>query len=306
MVIAALTFLAVFALIASAGLLFVRDKSKQQAANPMIAQVAVGKEAGFMGSIHQATASISGVVGRFESVIPKSEKEVSILRQRLIRAGYREDSAVRVFYGGKFVLMLLTLTLVLVTKVASFNYFFVIFAALAFGFIAPDFWLSRKITSRQRRIRLGLPDVLDLFVVCVEAGLSLDQAVVRTANELEKSTPDLSDELKIVALEQRAGCPRDEAWNHLAERTDVDQIRHLVTMLIQSEKFGTSVAKVLRVHSENHRTKRIQQIEEQAAKTTVKILFPLVFCIFPSLFLVVLGPALILMFEQLGNGSVAH
>ncbi len=306
MVIAIVTFFAVFLLIGSGGLFLVRDKSKPQPVNTMISQVMVGREPGLRGSIQQATASISGAVGRLEGVIPKSEKEVSILRQRLIRAGYREDSAMKVFYGGKFVLMLLALTLVLVTKVASYNYFIIIFGALAFGFVAPDFWLSKKISKRQRKIRLGLPDVLDMLVVCVEAGLSLDQSVVRTATELEKSSPALSDELKIVALEQRAGCPRDEAWNHLAERTDVDQIRHLVTMLVQSEKFGTSIAKVLRVHSENHRAKRIQQVEEQAAKTTIKILFPLVFFIFPSLFLVVLGPAMILMFESFGTGFSAH
>jgi tight adherence protein C len=303
MLIAILTFVSVFVLIGSAGLLLMprRNAAKEQV-NAAFTQAGLGNETGLKSKVQQAGAQIGGVVGRFEGAIPKSQSEVSILRQRLIRAGFRNDSAVNIFYGAKFVLMILLVATVLITKVAAYNYFFVIFAALAGGFLAPDFWLGNRIKGRQKKIRRALPDVLDLLVVCVEAGLSLDHATLRTANELELSAPELSDEMKIVALEGRAGCPRADAWKHLAERTDVEQIRHLVTMLVQSEKFGTSIAKTLRIHSETQRTKRVQQVEEMAAKMTIKILFPLVLFIFPSLFLVTLGPALILMFEQFQSG----
>jgi tight adherence protein C len=268
----------------------------------VISDPALAKEARLLSTIQGAGVSIGGMVGHFENVIPKSQAEVSILRQRLIRAGYRNDAAVSIFYGGKFLLMVVMVVLVFATRVVSYNYALVTIAALAFGFLAPDFWLGRRITSRQRKIRMGLPDVLDLLVVCVEAGLSLDQATARTAEELERAAPALCDELRIVVLEQRAGCPRADAWKHMAERTDLDVVRNLVSMLVQSEQFGTSIAKTLRVHSDTYRTKRVQQVEEMAAKTTIKILFPLVVFIFPSLFLVVLGPALIIMFESFQNG----
>jgi tight adherence protein C len=154
------------------------------------------------------------------------------------------------------------------------------------------------ISNRQAKVRKGLPDVLDMLVICVEAGLSLDQATARTAEELHHAQPVLSDELGVVALEQRAGSARADAWKHLADRTGVDVVRNLVSMLVQSEQFGTSVAKTLRVHSDTLRTKRVQEIEEKAAKLSVKLLFPLVFFIFPSLFVVVLGPAVIRMADS--------
>jgi tight adherence protein C len=193
----------------------------------------------------------------------------------------------------------LTLCLIAaVTGLASQNPMFVYIACLGLGFLAPDFWLGRQIKNRQAKIRRGLPDVLDMLVICVEAGLSLDQATARTAEELRQSQPILSDELGVVALEQRAGSARSEAWKHLADRTGLDIVRNLVSMLVQSEQFGTSIAKTLRVHSDTLRTKRVQEIEEKAAKLSVKLLFPLVLFIFPSLFVVVLGPAVILMADS--------
>jgi tight adherence protein C len=166
------------------------------------------------------------------------------------------------------------------------------------GFLAPDFWLGKQITKRQKRIDRGLPDVLDLLVICIEAGLSLDQATARTAQELSNAQPDLCDELNVVVLEQRAGRPRADAWRNLADRTGSDSLRNLVSMLVQSEQLGTSIAKTMRVHGDTLRTQRVQQIEEQAAKTSVKLVFPLVFFIFPALFLVVLGPAVLLMIDS--------
>ena len=169
---------------------------------------------------------------------------------------------------------------------------------LGVGFLAPDFWLGRKIKKRQKHITRGLPDVLDLLVICVEAGLSLDQATARTAEELYHAQPELCDELGVTVLEQRAGRPRTEAWRNLAERTGVASLKNMVSMLVQSEQLGTSIAKTLRVHAETLRTQRVQMIEEQAAKTSVKLVFPLVFFIFPALFLVVLGPAVLVMIDS--------
>jgi tight adherence protein C len=188
--------------------------------------------------------------------------------------------------------------LALVTGLGSWNPFVVYIMAAALGFLAPDFWLDRRIKTRQGKIRRGLPDVLDLLIICIEAGLSLDQATARTAVELKVAQPELCDELSIVVLEQRAGRPRGEAWKNLAERTDVDAIRNLTTMLVQAEQFGTSIAKTLRVHGDTLRTQRVQAVEEAAAKTTIKLLFPLVFFIFPTLFIVALGPAVIQIMEN--------
>jgi tight adherence protein C len=147
------------------------------------------------------------------------------------------------------------------------------------------------------KLTLGLPEALDLMVICVEAGLSVDKATMRTAEELRISQPAIADELSLVYLEQRAGRPRAEAWKNLGERTDVDTIRALASILIQADKFGTSVGKTLRTHSEMLRTRRRQDAEEKAAKTTVKLTFPLVLFIFPSLFVVTLGPSMIVMLE---------
>jgi tight adherence protein C len=238
------------------------------------------------------------MVENMERVLPKSQAEVSVTQQRLIRAGYRNDSAVKLFYGAKVLVPLTFCLLALASGLAHSNAFFIYALALGVGFLVPDFWLGRRIKLRQKRIRLGLPDVLDLMVICVEAGLSVDQATARTAEELRVAQPAISDELGIVVLEQRAGRARADAWKQFADRTDIDSVRNLVSVLVQSEQLGTSVAKTLRVHSDTLRTQRRQRVEEQAAKTTIKLIFPLVFFIFPSLFLVTLGPALIIMSES--------
>jgi tight adherence protein C len=256
------------------------------------------KKRNVVDAIKESGLSIGGVVEHFEHVLPKSQAEVSVALQRLTRAGYRNESAVRVFYGYKVFVPLALAAIALVSQVAKLSPFFVYASCLGLGFLLPDFWLGRKIKTRQKKMERGLPDVLDLLIICIEAGLSLDQATARTADELKKAQPELCDEFGILVLEQRAGRARSEAWKHLSERTGVDSIRNLVSVLVQSEQFGTSVAKTLRVHSDTMRAKRIQQVEEMAAKTSVKLVFPLVFFIFPALFLVTLGPAVILMMES--------
>jgi len=176
--------------------------------------------------------------------------------------------------------------------------FFAYVMALGMGYLIPDFWLGHRIKKRQLEIRLALPDFLDLIVVCIEAGLSLDQAVLRSIDELATTLPTISDEFGLVLLEQRAGRPRLDCWKNLAERVDLDVIRTLVASIVQADQFGTSVAKTLRVYSETLRVQRRQRVEELAAKTAVKLIFPLVLFIFPSLFVVVLGPASISMTES--------
>jgi tight adherence protein C len=293
---AVFSFLIIFLLISSAGLILFYREAMLQRITAVTTQRA--KPRGIKGTIQQTGASLTSVVEQFERVLPKSKEEVSVVQQRLIRAGYRNDSTLKFFYGAKLVTPLVLCTLLLVTGIGHYSPFFFYLVALGVGFMIPDFWLTNRIKKRQARITRGLPDVLDLLVICVEAGLSLDQGLARTAEELTTTRPDLSDELSVVALEQAAGRPRGEAWKNFADRTDVESVRNLVSVLVQSEKFGTSIARTLRVHSDTLRTQRRQKIEEQAAKTTVKLVFPLVFFIFPSIFVVTLGPAVLIMVES--------
>jgi tight adherence protein C len=295
--VAAVSFFAIFLLIASAGLiLFYREAMIQRISAVITPRE---KQGNFREAMEQTGVTLGNMVKQFERVVPKSQAEVSVVRQRLIRAGYRKDSAINLFYGAKVVVPLGLCLLAFTTGAGLYSPFFVYTTALGLGFLLPDFWLGNRISARQARIRLGLPDVLDLLVICIEAGLSLDQAVARTAEELNMAQPAVCDELAIVVLEQRAGCPRSDAWRHFAERTNVESVRNLTSVLIQSEKFGTSIAKTLRIHSDTLRTQRRQKVEEQAAKTTVKLVFPLVLFIFPSLFLVTLGPAAITVMESM-------
>jgi Flp pilus assembly protein TadC len=291
-----ISFCVVFLLIASVALLvFYRDALPQRIAEAINPRP---KKRKVVEAIKESGLSIGGVVEHFEHVLPKSQAEVSVATQRLTRAGFRNESAVRIFYGYKVFVPLVLCAIALVSGLAKLSPFFVYASCLGLGFLAPDFWLGHRIKTRQKKMERGLPDVLDLLIICIEAGLSLDQATARTSEELEKAQPDLCDEFGILVLEQRAGRARSEAWKNLAERTGVESIRNLVSVLVQSEQFGTSVAKTLRVHSDTMRAKRIQQVEEMAAKTSVKLVFPLVFFIFPALFLVTLGPAVILMMES--------
>ncbi len=296
MVLVIIAFAVIFLLVASGGLLlFYRDALPQriyEAINPR------PKQRTLLTAIRQTGFSLGGVVEHLDHVLPKSQAEISIVLQRLTRAGYRNESAVKIFYGSRFWYRWFCAAICFVTNLASLSPFFVYASALGLGFLAPDFWLGKMISKRQKKMQKGLPDVLDLLVICIEAGLSLDQATARTAEELKKAQPELCDEFGVLVLEQRAGRARSDAWKHLAERTGVDSLRNLVSVLVQSEQFGTSVAKTLRQHADTLRSQRIQAVEEMAAKTSVKLVFPLVFFIFPALFLVVLGPAVILMMEQ--------
>jgi tight adherence protein C len=214
------------------------------------------------------------------------------LRLRLVQAGYRRDEALYVFFGMRIAFAFAAFV-VFATPILMRPNVLLGVGAFGTGYILPGMVLARLAKRRQHRLRMSLADALDLLVVSVEAGLGLDQAMMRVGEELEFAYPDLSDELRLVNLELRAGKGRVEALRNLGERTGVDDLVSLCTMLIQTDKFGTSVAQSLRVHSETLRTKRRQRAEEAAAKTGVKMVFPLVCCIFPAILVVTIGPAAI-------------
>ena len=233
-----------------------------------------------------------GLAKRVGEKAPRSPKELGALRLRLVQAGYRRDEALTIFFGIRVLFALVLFALFSTSIVARPNLTLAL-GGLGVGYVLPGMVLARLAKRRAHRIRLSLADMLDLLVVSVEAGLGLDQALSRVGMELQFAYPELSDELKLINLELRAGKPRSEALRNLAERTGVDDLSSLVTMLIQTDKFGTSVAQSLRVYSETLRTKRRQRAEEAAAKTGVKMVFPLVFCIFPAIWVVTIGPAAI-------------
>jgi tight adherence protein C len=223
---------------------------------------------------------------------PKSTKELGSLRLRLVQAGYRREEALTIFFGIRIAFAFALFALFASSIVFKPN-FALALGGLGLGYILPGMVLARLAKRRAHRIRLSLADMLDLLVVSVEAGLGLDQALQRVGQELAFAYPELSDELRLINLELRAGKPRSEALRNLADRTGVDDLSSLVTMLIQTDKFGTSVAQSLRVYSDTLRTKRRQRAEEAAAKTGVKMVFPLVLCIFPAIWVVTIGPAAI-------------
>ncbi len=223
--------------------------------------------------------------------LPISPSEVSQTRLWLIQAGYRNAQHLTIYRGLR--VLFAAIGFLSVFLFTGFDSPMLLLGMLAFGFFIPRFILKKKLKERQRRIRLGLPDGLDLTVICVEAGLSLDQAMMRVGQDLRHAHPELSAEFHLFDLETRAGKPRVEALRNLAERTGVDDVRSLVGTLIQTDRFGTSVAQALRVHSDSLRTERRQRAEEQAAKTTVKMIIPLVLFVMPSLIFVTVGPAVI-------------
>ena len=229
---------------------------------------------------------------RVGDVAPRAASEMSKLRQKLVTAGYRKHEALTIFFGIRLGFALL-LFVIVSSPIVRKPSLVLSLGACGVGYLLPGMALGRIAKKRQHRIRCGLPDALDLLVVSVEAGLGLDQAIQRVGEELDFAHPDLSEELRLINLELRAGKARSEALRNLADRTGVDDISSLVAMLVQTDKFGTSVAQSLRVHSETVRTKRRQRAEEAAAKTGVKMVFPLVFCIFPAIWVVTIGPAAI-------------
>lgn len=243
----------------------------------------------------QLTEAPSPWMKRFQLVVPKSPKEMTKLRRRLSTAGYRSLTAAVIYGAAETLLPFIVGGLALFFFGFSQWYFALLGAAL--GFVLPSVWLGRQTALRQKQIRNGLPDALDLMIVCIEAGSGIDQAILKTSDELDITYPALAEEFALITTEMRAGKPRLEAFKNFASRTKVDEVRSLVSMLIQTDKFGTSIAQALRTHAEVSRTKRRQNAEERAAKIGVKLVFPLVFCLFPALYVAILGPAVIEYFR---------
>jgi tight adherence protein C len=229
----------------------------------------------------------------------------SRVRNQLVHAGFRGPNAAKIYAGSRLALPLAILG------------FFMLMAPLAgkqavtfgmilatMGWIFPSFYVGSRMKKRQKELQKALPDALDSMVVCVEAGLGLNQAMMRVADEIRHISVLMSDELTLTNLEIRAGTPREDALRSLAERTGLPDLRSLVTILIQTDRFGTSIAQALRVQSDTLREKRKQRAEELAAKTSIKMLFPLIFLIFPAMFVVTLGPAVIKLIEGWGNGPM--
>jgi tight adherence protein C len=218
------------------------------------------------------------------------------LKQKLFAAGLRDSSAIDTYFG---IRLLGPVAAVLAGTFIRSNTFLWIAVLMAAAYLAPDTWVSYRARKRRENIRRGLPDALDLMVVCVDAGLGIDQALLRSGQELVLSQPEISEEFTQINFEQRAGKPRIEAWQSMADRTKVDIVKSFVHMLSQTDRFGTPLVRALRVFADSVRQKRRQQAEEMAAKTTVKLIFPLVLFIFPSIFIVLLGPAIILIAKNL-------
>ncbi len=239
----------------------------------------------------------------FGERVASGRKDLFETRQKLVRAGYRRQDAVPIYYALRIVSLGIgaVIILALLPALQGRSMLLWVIAGAGVFWMLPVGVVARKIRLRKKEIQKALPDALDMLVVCVEAGLGLNQALVRVSDEVETMSPVLAEELQIVNLEMRAGTPREDALRNLGERTDVPDLRALATMLIQTDRFGTSIAQALRVHSDTLRVKRRQRVEEAAAKTTIKLVPPLVFFIFPAIFVVVLGPAMLHLINELGG-----
>jgi tight adherence protein C len=231
---------------------------------------------------------------------PPSTEKSSRVQLLMIRAGYRSPEALMAMRGVKIIFPILTLAGAYFSGAFQFNAILVPVVAVGLGYLVPDMWLTWRVSVRQHKLRKALPDALDLLVICVEAGLGLDQALMKVSQDMKMSHQELSEELQFVNMQMRVGKTRLDALRDLAQRTGLDDIKTLVAMLIQTERFGTSVAQSLRVYSDDMRLKRRQRAEEMSAKTSVKMVPPLVFFIFPALMVVILGPAIITMMRTLG------
>ena len=238
------------------------------------------------------TPEESKIAKRLTGLVPRSPKELGTLRRRFQRAGYYTLTPVGVFTAFQLVMPVVVGVIPLIWLPFKQAWPLMLVGG-ALGYQLPGFWLARQITKRQRVIDNGLPDLLDLLIVCLEAGSAMDQAIIKATDELDVAYPALAQEFRLVVTETRAGKPRMEAFRNLASRTGTDDIRALVAMLIQTDRFGTSVSQALRTHADTSRTKRRQRAEERAQKVGVKLVFPLVFMLFPAFFVVTLGPAVI-------------
>ncbi len=285
-------------IILGVALLFVLATGARSGLSPRLMQVA---------RVHPAPAETEArttieVVSSYTKWIAPLRKMLGLsddeqAAKQLALAGYRSAAYVDVFYGAKLAGPLLAaLVAGFVLRHNVLMWFFIIAVV---GFFGPDLWLTRAISQRREKIRLAMPDAIDLLAICMEAGLGMDQALIRVGQELQITYPELSEEFLLINLEQRAGKPRIDAWRGMSERTNLEVVRSFVAMLVQTERFGTPLSKSLGNFADALRTKRRQMAEEMAAKTTIKLVFPLVCFIFPSMFIVLLGPAVISIMQNM-------
>ncbi|MDX2149298.1 MAG: type II secretion system F family protein [Bryobacteraceae bacterium] len=243
------------------------------------------------------------LVQKLGDILPASPKDLSVQQRRLVKAGYRSQNALKMLYGSKVLfgvgLPVLASIAVAGTAAEPTNKMIGILAAAGLGFFGPNEFVNIVSKRRQKRLAKGLPNALDLMVVCVESGLGLDQAIIQVAKELEHAHPEITEEFTLVNLELKAGKRRADALRNLAERTSCEDLKKLVAVLIQADRFGTGIAQSLRAHADFMRVQTRQIAEEKAAKLGVKLVFPIFFCILPSLFVVTVGPVVMRIIREL-------
>jgi len=281
-------------------LIYKPGRFMRQLGNPVITTGSVGLvDVGGETESNTVVTFLQGIGTR----VPSSEAEVASLKTDLMRAGFRSESALPVFYGIRIVvtLAMLVLCIMLQTRMPDnpIMKLGLMASGIGAGWILPRFFLEKKVGRRQEVLRLSLPDALDLMVVSIEAGLGLDQAISHVARELYSSHPELSDEMSLVTLEMRHGKRRSEALKNFADRTGEAEFRKLVAILVQNDRFGTSMGESLRTHSDFMRVRRRQEAEERAGKVGVKLVFPIFFFILPSMLIVAAGPGLLQVFKYL-------
>jgi tight adherence protein C len=248
------------------------------------------------------TTAPTPFVKTLSKFLPKSPKDMGKLQRRFATAGLHGPVPLATYLIGEVALAVVGLMIPVYIMGWRRGLVFAVLGAIV-GYMVPSFVLGHYVAKRQKFIRNGLPDALDLLIVCLEAGLGIDQAIAKCADELALAHPALAEEMRMISVEGRAGKPRIEAFKNFADRTKVDDVRALVSMLVQTDRFGTSVAQALRTHADVSRVKRRQRAEERAAKIGVKLVFPLVFCLFPAFYVVTLGPAVIKFVEALSPGG---
>jgi tight adherence protein C len=288
-------FVTVAVLCGAVGLLFVQRTAPER---KRLLAVAAPDVSGFV--VDQAQLKDEGdpALQKLSKAMPRSPKEMSRLRRQLASAGIYELKAAIIYSLAELALPVALAGAVFLLIGWSAGWALMLLAA-AVGYLTPGLWLQRRITLRKKAIQNGLPDALDLFIICMESGSGLDQAIAKASEELEISHPHLAYELRLITTEIRAGKPRMEAMKNFASRTGVDDVRSLVAMLVQTDRFGTSVAQALRTHAHTSRTKRRQLAEERAAKIGVKLVFPLALCLFPGVYIVCLGPVVVALYRNM-------
>ena len=248
-------------------------------------------------AVRDPSLSFRDLLTKIGHVVPSNPTDVGILQRRLLSAGIRSQHGLKVLYGLKgslcALLTLLSAGVIFGFQLQSELSIFQILAAGALGWLGPNVVLNRLATKRKKAIKKGLPNALDMLVICVESGLGLDQALMQVSKELQIAHPEITDELAVMNLEMRAGKRRSEALHNFGERTDVDEAKRMVSVLIQADRFGTSISQSLRNFSDYMRVQMRQEVEEKAAKIGVKLVFPIFFFILPSLFVVTVGPIIV-------------